>query len=255
MVVDPSRRAQIAQLHAQGYVVLPRFVPATALVTLNEIARAQLAMREAPLELEVDLRYPGAPSSAESPGGATVRRLLDAYARDPTFKARATAPEVRDWMTDYFGEQVLMSRAHHNCLMTKHPRYGSLTQWHRDSRYWSFARDDLVSMWIALGMEQVENGGLWFVPGSHRMSFAADRFDDAKFFRADHPENAAILRTAECPSLAAGDAVFFHSNTLHSAKQNVTDAVKFSLVYTYHGRSNRPQGGTRSAARPEVDLE
>jgi phytanoyl-CoA hydroxylase len=254
MVVAPSRHAQIDELRDQGYAVLPRFVPPTLLVTLNEIARAQLALREAPLELEVDLRYPGAPSSAAAAGGATVRRLLDAYARDPVFEACATAPTVSNFMTDYFAEPVLMSRAHHNCLMTKHPRYGSLTQWHRDSRYWSFAREDLVSVWIALGEEHADNGALWFVPGSHRMTFAADRFDAAKFFRADHPDNAGLLRTAECPRLAAGDAVFFHSNTLHSAKRNVTEAVKFSLVYTYHGRSNLPQAGTRSAALPEVEL-
>jgi phytanoyl-CoA hydroxylase len=30
--------------------------------------------------------------------------------------------------------------------------------------------------------------------------------------------------------------------------------VKFSLVYTYHGRSNAPQAGTRSASKPEVEL-
>jgi phytanoyl-CoA hydroxylase len=255
MIVDPSRQAQMDELREHGYAVLPRFVPPAALITLNAIARAQLAMREEPLELEVDLRYPGAPTSAAAAGGATVRRLLDVYARDPAFRACATAPVVRDWMTDYFGEPILMSRAHHNCLMTKHPRYGSLTHWHRDSRYWSFAREDLVSVWIALGVEHVDNGALWFVPGSHRMTFGADRFDEAKFFRAEHPENAELLRTATSPPLAAGDAVFFHSNTLHSAQQNITDSVKFSLVYTYHGRSNPPQAGTRSAARAEVALE
>jgi phytanoyl-CoA hydroxylase len=48
--------------------------------------------------------------------------------------------------------------------------------------------------------------------------------------------------------------VFFHCNTLHSAGKNQTDAVKFSLVYTYHGRSNAPRAGTRSASKPEVEL-
>jgi ectoine hydroxylase-related dioxygenase (phytanoyl-CoA dioxygenase family) len=54
--------------------------------------------------------------------------------------------------------------------------------------------------------------------------------------------------------LAPGDALFFHCNTLHSAGKNLRDAVKFSLVYTYHGQSNRPKAGTRSASKPEVDL-
>jgi len=73
--------------------------------------RAQLAARAQPLELEADLRYPGAPPSRDAAGGQTVRRLLDAYGRNPAFCARAAAPTVRRWMEAYFGEPVLMSRA------------------------------------------------------------------------------------------------------------------------------------------------
>lgn len=252
---DSSIDAQIERLRLNGYVVIPGFVPPDALATLNALARSQLDAGADPLELEADLQYPGAPSSRSAAGGRTVRRLLDAYARDPAFARWAAAPRLARWMQRYFGDRVLLSRAHHNCLMTKHPRYGSLTGWHRDLRYWSFTSDDLVSAWFALGVETIENGALWFVPGSHRMTFDAARFDAAKFFRADEPDNAVLLATAESPRLAAGDAVFFHSNTLHSAGRNESDAVKFSLVFTYHGRTNSPLPGTRSAAQPEIMLE
>ncbi len=245
---------QIEALREEGYVLVPRLVPEGPLKHLNEIARTQLHARADPLELEADLRYPGAPKSRDAAGGGTVRRLLDAYARDPVFAACAVTPAVREGMESYFGERVLMSRAHHNCLMTKHPQYGSMTGWHRDIRYWSFQREDLVSVWFALGEETVDNGGLWLVPGSHRMALDADRFDEAKFFRADHAANREIIRAAVSPRLAPGDALFFHCNTLHSAGKNMSEAVKFSLVFTYHGASNAPQAGTRSASKPEVEL-
>ncbi|MDB6084168.1 MAG: phytanoyl-CoA dioxygenase [Gammaproteobacteria bacterium] len=250
-----SCQAQIERLRDQGYVVVPQCLPKDGLAKLNQVAREQLAARADPLELEADLRYPGAPPSRMAIGGATVRRLLDAYARDPVFAEWAAAPALRHWMEAYFGETALMSRAHHNCLMTKHPLHGSLTGWHRDIRYWSFGRDDLVSAWLALGSEGVDNGALWFVPGSHRMTFDAERYDEAKFFRADRADNAEIIRAGVSPRLEPGDAVFFHCNTLHSAGRNHSDAVKFSLVYTYHGRSNTPVAGTRSAAKPEVALD
>jgi phytanoyl-CoA hydroxylase len=244
----------IEVLREEGYVLVPRLVPQGALNQLNEIARAQLRARADPLELEADLQYPGAPKSRHDAGGGTVRRLLDAYARDPVFAEWAVAPAVRAWMRSYFGERVLMSRAHHNCLMTKHPQYGSLTGWHRDIRYWSFQREDLVSVWFALGEENVDNGALWLVPGSHRMKLGADRFDEAKFFRPAPEANREIIRRAVSPRLAPGDALFFHCNTLHSAGRNSSDAVKFSLVFTYHGESNAPRTGTRSASKPEVEL-
>lgn len=250
-----SRDAQIEQLRGKGFVVMPGFVPADALSELNDVARRQLSARADPLEYEADLQYPGAPLSRTAQGGETVRRLLDAHGRDPLFARWSEAPDLRDWMQTYFGERVLMSRVHHNCLMTKHPRYGSLTNWHRDIRYWSFEREDLVSVWLALGEENKDNGALWFVPGSHQMVFEPDRFDGARFFRADRADSAEIIATAESPRLEPGDAVFFHCNTLHSAGRNISNAVKFSLVYTYHGQSNAPLQGTRSASMADIALE
>jgi phytanoyl-CoA hydroxylase len=250
----PPWQSQIAQLRAKGYAVVPGFAHTQGLARLNDLAKAQLAAHAGPLEYEADLHYPGAPRSRTEEGGETVRRLLDAYARAPEFAAWAAAPPLRGWMQAYFGEAVLLSRVHHNCLMTKHPRYGSMTGWHRDIRFWSFGRQDLVSVWLALGEETIDNGALWFVPGSHTAVLGADRFDEAKFLRVDHADNAEMLRAAESPHLDAGDAVFFHCNTLHSAGRNLRDTVKYSLVYTYHGRSNTPLPGTRSSSKPEVEL-
>jgi phytanoyl-CoA hydroxylase len=249
-----SKKEQVRELRETGYVVVRGLVPPARCEALREVARRQLAEAAPPAEFEADLKYPGAPDSKDAPGGHTVRRLLDAYVRDPLFAEWATSPEVRRWMELYFGETPYLSRAHHNCLMTKHPTYGSLTGWHRDARYWAFERDDLVSAWIALGSETVENGALWFVPQSHTLPFTSERFDAAKFFRSDLPENEALIRTAVSPELQAGDVVFFHCNTLHSAGKNLTTQVKFSLVYTYRGASNAPLPGTRSAAKPEVAL-
>jgi phytanoyl-CoA hydroxylase len=249
-----SKKEQIATLREQGFVVARALVSPQRCEELKQVGAAQLQQQAGPLEYEADLRYPGAPPSRQAPGGATVRRLLDAYGREPRFAQWATAPEIHSWMALYFGEAVLLSRAHHNCMMTKHPAYGSLTGWHRDARYWSFERDDLVSAWLALGPETVPNGGLWLVPGSHALSLSSQRFDDAKFFRSDLPENEALIHTAVSPELAAGDVLFFHCNTLHSAGKNLTDEVKFSLVFTYHGTSNPPRAGSRSASLPEVAL-
>ncbi|WP_250473405.1 phytanoyl-CoA dioxygenase family protein [Caballeronia sp. GAFFF1] len=249
-----SKSDQVHELRQMGFVIVKGLVSDARCDALRDVAQRQLAEAAAPLEYEADLKYPGAPESKHAPGGHTVRRLLDAYGRHPLFSEFATSPEVRGWMELYFGETPYLSRAHHNCVMTKHPAYGSLTGWHRDVRYWAFERDDLVSAWVALGDETVGNGALWFVPRSHKLAFTSDRFDDAKFFRADLPENTALIHTAVSPTLAKGDVVFFHCNTLHSAGKNLTDQVKFSLVYTYRGASNAALPGTRSASKPEVAL-
>lgn len=245
---------QITQLRRDGFVVLPGFLDAARCAGLREQAERDLADAVEPLEFEADLRYPGAPASRTDVGGATVRRLLDAYGRGECFRQWAEAPEVVRWMQAYFGEQPVLSRAHHNCVMTKHPHYGSLTGWHRDIRYWAFERADLVSTWLALGPETSSNGGLWLVPRTHAMDFPPQAFDGQQFFDPVRSENAALIEGAIAVELKAGDVLFFHCNALHAAGRNESDRVKLSVVHTYHAASNPPKAGTRSASKPEVML-
>ncbi|HYG45954.1 MAG TPA: phytanoyl-CoA dioxygenase family protein [Bordetella sp.] len=245
---------QVATLRRQGFVVARQFAAPATVAALRAQAEGELAREAGPIEYEADLQYPGAPPSRHAQGGSTVRRLLGAYGRGPLFQAWATSPEVGAWLRSYFGETPVLSTVHHNCVMTKHPAYGSLTGWHQDIRYWSFTESDLVSTWLALGYETADNGGLYFIPGSHAASFAESQFDQKKFFRDDLADNQAWIDRAVCPELAPGDVVFFHCRTLHAARQNGTGQVKFSLVHTYHPESCRPVEGTRSASGKEVAL-
>ena len=208
----------------------------------------------APVEYEADLHCPGAPASRDAPGGATVRRLLQAYARDPAFRDWATGPEITPLLRQILGPRVMLSPTHHNCVMAKQPRYSSETRWHRDIRYWSFERPDLVSVWLALGREFPENGCLSFLPGSHSMEVAGDRLDDALFLRAGNPLNQKLIAAHVTPLPGPGDAVFFHSRTLHAAGSNNTAEAKLSLVFSYHAADNQPLSGTCSASQPPVPV-
>lgn len=245
---------QIAVLRKQGFVVARQFADPSQVAALRALAQRHLAEHVAPIEYEADLQYPGAPPSRGAEGGLTVRRLLNAYARDSLFAQWATDPRIGQWLARYFDEPAVLSTVHHNCVMTKHPAYGSLTGWHQDIRYWSFTDTDLVSCWLALGPETRNNGGLSFIPGSHAAAFAPEQFDEKKFFREDAPQNADWIARAVCPELQAGDVVFFHCRTLHAAQGNRSDQVKLSVVHTYHPASCHPVAGTRSASQPGVPL-
>lgn len=245
---------ELAVLREQGFVVARQFADPAEVAALRALAERHLREHVAPIEYEADLRYPGAPESRNSEGGLTVRRLLSAYGRDPLFAQWATDPRIGQSLARYFGETPVLSTVHHNCVMTKHPAYGSLTGWHQDIRYWSFSDTDLVSCWLALGDENWDNGGLSFIPGSHAAAFQPAQFDEKKFFRDDAPDNAEWIARAVCPALRAGDLVFFHCRTLHAAQGNRSDHVKLSLVHTYHPQSCHPLPGTRSASQPGVPL-
>jgi len=254
MAADAFSASDIAQFRRAGYVIARGLVADATLDRMLARSRQYLEAHVPPLEYEADLRYPGAPPSREAPGGRTVRRLLQAYARDTVFREWATCGTLRRRLEPLLGPAIELSQAHHNCIMTKRPRYGSLTAWHQDIRYWAFERPELVSVWLALGPERRENGCLLLLPGTHRMEFEAARLDAARFLRTDVEKNRALLDTEIAAELAPGDVLFFHCRLFHAAGANRSDSTKYSVVFTYHAADNRTVPGTRSAMLPDIRL-
>ena len=250
---DPALTAHsIAEFRDTGLLVVPGLAPRARVRELRELAEADLAGNPSPAEFEADLHYPGAPASREAPGGSTTRRLLQASTRHPAFRAWACCPEVVTPLRQLLAPEIMLSRTHHNCVMTKQPRFSSVTGWHQDIRYWSFQRPELISVWLALGREIPENGCLSFLPGTHAMELSRDQLDEGMFLREDLVENQKLIADRVAPALEPGDVVFFHCRTFHAAGSNRTDEVKLSLVFSYHAADNLPLPGTRSASLPPV---
>jgi phytanoyl-CoA hydroxylase len=246
--------AEVEQFQRDGYLIVRALAPDALRSRMLGIARTHLASACAPLEYEADVKYPGSPPSHDAPGGRTVRRLLQAYARDPVFGEWATSRQIASRLESLIGPHVELSQSHHNCVMTKDPRYSSITNWHRDIRYWSFERPELVSVWLALGQEHYRNGCLLVLPGTHAMTFRPEQLDQSQFLRSDLAENHALLATEVAVELEAGDVLFFDCRLFHAAGNNQTADTKYSVVFTYHATDNRPVPGSRSAALPDVRL-
>ncbi len=244
--------SEIDQFHRDGYLIVRGLAEASMCTAMMEFTQAALAAERGPLEYEADVKYPGAPASLDVPGGHTVRRLLQAYARHPMFQEWARNPLVLDRIRQLLGPHVVLPQAHHNCIMTKQPRYSSATLWHQDIRYWSFQRPDLISVWTALGAEFSENGCLQLLPGTHALTFHNEQLDEALFLRPDLAENQALLAHKVTAELDMGDVLFFHCRTFHGAERNQTDHAKFSLVFTYRPADNLPLAGSRSAQLAEI---
>lgn len=245
---------EIEQFRNDGYLVLRGMVPAPACELMRSVTREHLRAEIAPVEYEADVGYPGAPPSLDAPGGRTVRRLRNAYGRHECFRLWAEDRRLVTSLTQLFAEPIRLTLAHHNCVMTKHPDFGTATGWHRDIRYWSFARPDLVSAWLALGTENETNGALRVIPGSHRLNIAREQLDALDFLRPQATANQALFAQGRTVELQQGDVLLFHSSLFHSAGRNANDAIKYSVVFAYRGESNPPTSGSRSASAGEVPL-
>lgn len=237
-----------------GFIIQRGLLPQHYVDTILRITRRDTESHYGDIEYEADVQYPGAPQSLDAEGGRTIRRLRQAFSRDPVFTQLVKEPFLLKRLQQLLGPRVVMPLAHHNCVMTKHPRYSSDTGWHQDIRYWSFQTPQLVNAWLALGSETEANGCLRLLPGTHAMDFAKEQLDDALFFREDFVDNQPLLNTAVSAELEAGDVLFFHAKCFHAATRNFSDATKFSAVFTFRSLDNNPMPGTRSAALPELLL-
>ena len=231
-----------------GYLIMRGLAAAERVNALRRVTLEHVDAQIAPIEYEADVAYPGAPASRAATGGDTPRRLRQAYDRDPVFADWGADGRLSAILAQLLeSETVYLSRNHHNCVMTKSPRYSTATAWHRDLRYWSFQTPRLVNAWLALGDETRANGCMRLLPATQHLPIEAERLDSAQFLREDRPDNAELIESAVTAELAPGDVLFFDAGVFHAAGANTTDERKLSLVTTYYGADNAPMPDTRSA--------
>ena len=252
---------QLQQFNQDGFLILRDFADKKKCEAILDVAKVHLKHKIEPIETEIG--YDGKSKEyrtdvtdySKEEMGTTVRRLRQVYSRDIIFKAWMEDEKIRPILQQILNDQVVITTAHHNSVMTKMPHQSTQTRWHQDRRYWRYSDDNLVSVWLALDNEYSENGVLEFIPGSHRMKFEADQFDEKEYLREEFDKNTPIIKQKVSTTLHKGDVVLFHSLLLHRANKNATDEAKISFVYTVKGASTNVIEGTRSAEYPEVILE
>ncbi len=231
---------QIREFQTNGFLLLPHFADPALCDAILEKANEHLSHKIEPIESEEEYQQ------TNHQGTTTVRRLRQVYNREQIFQEWMTNPEIRPILQQLLEDEPVLLLAHHNSIMTKLPQKSSVTSWHQDIRYWHYENDNLLSVWLSLGDEFLENGLLEFIPGSHKMKFTLDQFDERSSFRDDLPQNKELISTRVHFNLQKGDIVLFHAKTLHYAHQNETDRAKISFVYSLRAASNKPIANTRS---------
>ena len=254
--------AQAEQFAHDGFLILRGFADPLRCDAIRDAALVHMKYKIAPVETEEEYEQKDKAARETVDGtvvdpldiSVTLRRLRQMYDRDILFRQWMEEPTIRPILARLLGETPVLTLAHHNSIMTKMPHRSTQTRWHQDRRYWHFENDNLLSVWLAVQEENEYNGVLEFIPGSHRMHFGAECFDEREYFRDDYAPNRALIARKTSFTLQRGDVVLFHCRLLHRANANRTDTPKIAPVYTVKGIGNRAIDGTRSARFREVVL-
>ncbi len=248
----PFTLKELQDFDRDGFIIVRQLAQPELIHQINQVTDNLLQNPIQPIEYEAELGYPGAPELIDEIGAKIPRRFLNAFCRGPSLYDWATHPDVLSRLHQLIGKSIALSLAHHNSIMTKHPDFSSDTGWHRDIRYWSFNSTNLITVFLALTPSNTENGGLQFLPRSHKDIIQDHQLDNKSFLKTHLPENQALLDREVSIDLDPGDAIFFHSLTFHGAPRNRTKQERRSLLFTYHDTQNLPMPGTRSASMPEL---
>jgi hypothetical protein len=164
-------------------------------------------------------------------------RLLRALLGEPT--------DLMHWMTR---------------IIHKLPHRGGEWNWHQDYGYWQqdgFRRCDMVTMYLAVDNQTLDNGPLRLLKGSHQMGVAphatrggggalqgaaCERFNEAK---SRFPEVT--------PMLQSGDILFLHPLLYHTSSGNTSPVHRRALTAVFTRADNVDDAGM--CCRPVEQVE
>ncbi len=218
--------AQVAHYRDQGFVYIP------GLLSPEEVAELKTAVLESVAAMGRRKVAGGGAKleEGESFYDRVFTQRLNLWRINPTIKRYMLSPEIGRMLCALEGAPGY--RVWHDQTLIKEP-YGNPTAWHLDTPYWSFSSRQALSIWIALEDATLENGCMWFVPGTHRLA----RFDNVgigqnlgDLFKV-YPEMAAIDPVAV--PMRAGDCSFHNGLTAHGAGANMTRRRRIAMTCAY----------------------
>jgi ectoine hydroxylase-related dioxygenase (phytanoyl-CoA dioxygenase family) len=123
-------------------------------------------------------------------------------------------------------------RIWHDQALIKQP-WANPTAWHLDNPYWSFHSRDAISIWVALDDATYQNGCLYFLPGTHKVT----TYDNvgigqnmADIFKV-YPQFASIEAIAA--PMKAGSCSFHNALIVHGAGANMTPGYRRAMTCAY----------------------
>lgn len=143
-------------------------------------------------------------------------------------------------------------RIWHDQALVKRP-WANPTSWHLDTPFWSFADRRALSIWVALDDATLENGCLFFIPGSHKIT-TFENPGIGKNMNAIFDFYPSLKRSrSTAVEMKAGSCSFHNGLTIHGAHANMTPGFRRAMTCAFMPDGNVYNG--QPNILPEAFLE
>lgn len=153
--------------------------------------------------------------------------------RDPRLLEFLLSPEVLDLVEPLVGPDIALWTSH---FISKDPFTGRATPWHEDSAYWEGRLSDydrIVTVWLALGPSNRENGCMRVIPGSHHNGFSQYVPTD-QTVQTFHAEIVGVDEDKAVDfELERGECSLHDGRIIHGAKPNPSSVRRTGYTMRY----------------------
>ncbi len=235
---------QISFYQENGFLIIEDFLNKEELNNWRNIVLAAVEDREG-------IKIPGSMiKTGEDDGinedaeyfGKVFDQIINLWQTDENVKKLILDERIGEMAALLSGSNGI--RPWHDQALFKKP-WANPTAWHVDSSFWSFDNREALSIWIALDDATLENGCLYFLPGTHKETnfenFGIGKNMDGIF---THYPKLASINSVAAP-LKAGSCSFHNGLCIHGAGPNMTNGFRRAMTCafmpdgsTFNGKQN-----------------
>ncbi|MEZ4866372.1 MAG: phytanoyl-CoA dioxygenase family protein [Caldilineaceae bacterium] len=229
-------QTQIETYQANGFLVLENFLDATELEEWRAVVDEAVTGRGR-------VRIPGHGEEADNDSyynNVFIQRV-NLWQSNEQMRKLMLDPRLGKLAATLAGVDGI--RIWHDQALMKQP-WANPTGWHLDNPYWSFHSPNAITIWVALDDVTLENGCMWFIPGSQKTATydnVAIGQNIGDLFKV-YPQWA---KTAAIPApMKAGSCSFHNGLVAHAAGPNMTPGWRRAMTCAY-----MPDGSTFNGKR------
>ena len=173
--------------------------------------------------------------------GNAVRLALWNHPGDGIYGMFARCRKMVNRVEEILREEVYH---YHSKMILKDAKVGGAWAWHQDYGYWyqnGVLSPNLCSVMIAVDQATIENGCMQVIKWSHKLGRINHILSgDQAGADMERVEEAKKRLDLVHVTMDQGDALFFHSNTLHASDANESDHPRWAMICCYNAASNDP---------------
>lgn len=223
---------QVRSYQQNGFVIIEDFLSSDELKEWREAVKEAVHERHGRKFPDQDIK------TGENDGinedadyyGKVFDQLINLWQTNERMKKIMLDERIGQMASQLSGQDGI--RIWHDQTLTKQP-WANPTAWHLDTPFWSFDHREALSIWVALDDATLENGCLFFIPGSHKKTTFENPgitknmdavFDFYPQFKQS-PSVPAIMKAGSCS--------FHNGLCIHGAHANMTPGLRRAMTCAY----------------------